>query len=194
MFGAINERTMKRVMNQVDVREMEQIRGFAQLWARIEADQIEAASELADAHGFTFEHETTEEERVEQILDVIEAVKEQDVKGHYFREVAPDRLADPESAMQHAGIDSEEWADLQAKWVESWRRTAGEQVADKSDREVVALHVENVYGLGLDEFEREVIGYDRGEALERILAANFYNVRDVMQNATKAADEWGESA
>lgn len=165
--------------------ESEQIQALVHILAELEHRQIERVEELHDTLDIEgIERTKNQDDREEQLIDLIEALAGGDLKNYWFEEVGAEHLENPEDAKSYAGLDDDEWEDQIERWADNYREKAPEKTEDFSDRELAATHVTNTFGVSLDEFEQEVVNWSGGEALESMLASNFKAVETGIEAAT----------
>jgi len=170
MFGVSKIRQLQQMAQ--DPKNSEMARSFASIIAHLEHDLLDAVEDLHDAQGIEdgVEVNQTVEERVDALLEVAEAAAGGDFETYWFGEVAD--FENAEDVASFAGLSEEDWHDQMDEWVAHYRDKAPEEFVDQGDREVVAWHVEETYGVPLAEFEREVVNYTRQMALRSALAGN----------------------
>ncbi|WP_459194706.1 hypothetical protein [Halosimplex sp. J119] len=196
MFGNGMERFQQLRQVAQDPTESELIQALVHILVTLEYRQLRAVEELHDALDIDgVDIQGAQEEREDQLLDLVDAIASREFKDWWFTEVAGDRLDDVDDAMGYAGlgVDSEDWEEQKQTWASVWRDRAGDEFEDKTDEDLARLHVERKFGVSLREFEREVVGWTRKEAMRTILAGNFEAVEDGIQAAT-ATVEGGEEA
>lgn len=176
------------VMKQLasNITESDEIKALVAIIAEIEHRQLTAVGELHDALGVDgIEVTKGKEERREQLLDVVDAAAPGgSLLDLWFEQVAPDHIDAAEDAKSYAGLSDEEWQQQQSNWAAAYRdRIEGEH----TDEELAEQHVRRKFGVSLDEFEREVIGFNEGDAMRTLLASNFEAVEHGIAQATEAA-------
>lgn len=170
-----------------DPKNSEMARSYASILARYEHDLLDSVANLHRALELDdpLTVDQTPEERVEKLLDVAEAAAGGDFETFWFGEVAG--FENPGEVADFAGFGEEEWQDQIDTWEARYRRKAPEEFADQSAREIAAWHVEGEFGVPLAEFEREVVGYRRRDALKSALGGNIAAGIAGVQRATRAA-------
>ncbi|QKY16409.1 hypothetical protein [Halorubrum sp. CBA1229] len=168
MFGGMQEAALKQMMEK-------EITAYAATLAAMERDQREAMrtlAEAADADPDTLglDEPPADEERVSQLVDAIVAQQTGDLWGLYVDHVAPEELTNADRAEQFADVEADEWAAQIETWAEKYRDRAGDAVADQTDREIADTHTRETFGLGLDEFEAEVVDRDPARLLQSLVA------------------------
>lgn len=169
-----------------------QMQALAQVVARRERRQLELAQRLADAADTdaSVDELPDVEDRAEQLETMAERASQADLVGWYFQEFAPDYLDNPERAQAYAGLNDDEWEAQKQSWAENYRKTSPEAEA-YSDDDLAALHVENTFGVPLEEFEANVVDFRPGEAIQDVLTTNLRTVEAVM--AAVADDMEGDA-
>lgn len=170
-----------------------QMQALSQVVAKREAAQLELAQRLAEASDAEVSVDAIPDvdERALELEAMAEAASKSDLTSWYFEEFAPDYLEAPERAMAYAGLNDDEWQRQQESWAENYRATSPE-AESVSDEELAALHVENTFGVTLEEFEQNVVDWQPGRAIQDVLTANLRTVEGVM--AAVADDLDGDSA
>lgn len=176
------------VMKQLasNITESEEIKALVAIIAEIEHRQLAAVEELHEALDVDGLQVTKDrDQRREQLLDVVDAAAPGgSLLDLWFEQVAPEHIDAPEDAKSYAGLSSEEWQQQQTNWAAAYRdRIEG----DHTDEELAEQHVQRKFGVSLDEFEREVIGYSDADALRTLLGGNFEAVEQGIAQATEAA-------
>lgn len=156
--------------------------------AEVEHELLSAAQPLDEAlDGDRIDHVPEPEERAEALRGLLEALTTGSMKDVWADEILPELVDSPEAARRHIGIDETTWQSRKATWAERWR-AAG---AEGSDEALAAHHVRDAFGVDLETFEERVVGFEDGKEAERLFAANFRAVRDVLRDA---AEEVGDGA
>jgi len=160
----------------------EHIRNAAVILSGLEQEQLEAAAALADAAGLEYDVEVPEQEkRTDAIAATISGMLGGDFEEWWRTTVAVEMLEKaPPKEYVGAGKDSAEWEQQVTEWAQKIEAAGGEG----DERHLASIACERVYGVGLDEFEREVLEWDRSETAKQLIAGNFRAVRDVIQDAT----------
>jgi hypothetical protein len=192
MFGMGKLRELQQMAQ--NPRDSEMARSFASIIANLEHDLLDAVEDLHNALDVSepLEVDQSVEDRVDSLLDVAEAAAGGDFETYWFGEVAGFENVD--TVTSYAGLSQEAWEDQRQQWVNHYRQKAPKEFEDKRDREVVAWHVKGEFGVPLAEFEREVIGYSRREALQTALAGNIVTGIDGVRRAARAARSQSEAA
>ncbi len=169
-----------------------QMHALSQVVAQRERAQLQLAQRLAEASDadVAVEELPDVEERAAQLEAMAEAASQASLDGWYFGEFAPDHLDNAERAQAYAGLNDDEWQAQKQSWAENYRSTSPEADA-YSDDELAALHVENTFGVPLEEFEANVVDFRPGEAIQDVLTTNLRTVEAVMQAV--AEDMEGEA-
>jgi hypothetical protein len=170
-----------------------QMQALSQVVAEREAAQLELAQGLAEASDAEVSVDAIPDvdERALELEAMAEAASQADLRTWYFEEFAPDYLQEPESAMAYAGLNDDEWQRQQEAWAENYRATSPE-AESVSNKDLAALHVENKFGVTLEEFEQNVVDWRPGRAIQDVLTANLRTVEGVMAAVT--AELEGDSA
>ncbi|WP_232703144.1 hypothetical protein [Halobacterium wangiae] len=191
MIDRVQEQMQKQSAGAMFERFRPQMEALATVVARREASQLRLAQRLAEASDAEVSVDAVAdvEERADQLEAMAEAAATQDLEGWYFGEFAPDHLDNPEQAAQYAGLDGDAWENQIAAWATAYRSQSPEAESFE-DRELAGIHVENEFGVPLEEFEQNVVDWSPGEGIETVLTAHLTTVEQVM--ATVAADLEGE--
>lgn len=168
-------------------RESEKAQAVTRVLADVEHRQLDALADLEDALGVdVVDVQEDREERQKKLLDVIEAVASNDLKGWWFNEVAAEHLENADDAKHYAGIDSEEWQAQIGRWAEMYREKGHGE--DMTDRELAAYHVRTRFGVDLGTWEREVINWSPMSSVEAVLGGNLLAVESALGELTKAVE------
>ena len=168
MFGGMQEKALKQMMQK-------EIETYAATLAAMERDQRKAMRTLAesadaDPDALGLDEPPATEERVSELVDAIVAQQTGDLWGLYVDHVAPQELTNADRAEQFADVDADEWAAQIETWAAKYRNRAGDAVADQTDREIADHHTRETFGLGIDEFETEVVDRDPARLLQSLVA------------------------
>ena len=89
----------------------------------------------------------------------------------WLNEVASDILDEGslDKARAYLDLSDEEWSEQIGNWAANYRAGG----VEGTDRDLAELHVERTFGVSLDEFEREIVGFSSGEAMRSLLAGTF---------------------
>jgi len=172
MMG-LQKQAMKRMVS--DPEENEQIRAYASILAGIEREQREGmralAEELdADPDALDLDQPPDPEERVTELAEAVGAHVVGDAWTLYVDQLAPDKLKNADRASQFAGLDADEWDAQIEKWADGFRERAGDAVADRTDRDLADVHVYETFGVDLDTFEKEIVGFEPGRVFQTVVA------------------------
>ncbi|SEW10259.1 hypothetical protein SAMN04487945_1461 [Halobacterium jilantaiense] len=169
-----------------------QMQALSQVVAERERAQLQLAQRLAEASDadISVDELPDAEERAAQLETMAERASQADLVGWYFGEFVPDHLDNPDRAQAYADLNDDEWQAQKQSWAENYRSTSPEAEA-YSDDELAALHVENTFGVPLDEFEANVVDFRPGEAIQDVLTTNLRTVEAVM---TAVAEDMEGSA
>lgn len=174
--------------------ESELVQALTHIIATIEHRQLEAVEDLHDELDVdALEVHGDQEDREDQLLELVGAVADGRFQEWWFEEIGDGNLKNPDQARSYAGLDDEAWEKQIEAWGEVWREQVGDEMANYSDRDFAEVHVERKFGCSIEEFEREVVGWDRQTAMRKILAGNFEAVEDGIRTAEAAVrDQGGE--
>jgi len=189
MFDRIDQIQKIRQAAQ-DPRESELVRALTTILSTLEYRQLRAVEglhEALDVDGVDVQGDR--EQREQQLLDMVDAIASGAFQQWWFEDVAAGHLSNPDDARAYAGLDDEEWQDQIARWADTYRSKAADQFEGKTDREVAAQHVYRKFDVSIREFEREVVQWNRKEAMRTILAGNFEAVDQGIRAATSAAQQ-----
>ncbi len=179
-----------------DPTESEYVQALVTILSTLEHRQLKAVEGLHDALDIEgIEVQADQEDRRDQLLELVDAVASGEFETFWFENVVGEHIENAEDARAYAGLDEDEWSNQIETWAKTYRSKASEEFEDKTDREVAAFHVVRKFGVSLPEFEREVVNYERREALRTVLAGNFEAVENGIQAATaevEQATEGGE--
>ncbi|WP_418283903.1 hypothetical protein [Halorubrum sp. DTA46] len=168
MLAGMQEKALKQMMQK-------EITAYAATLAAMERDQREAMRTLAEAadadpDALDLDEPPEDEERVSQLVDAIVAQQTGDLWGLYLDHVAPEELENADRAKEFVDHDADAWANQIQWWAAKYRDRAGDSVADRSDRDLADVYTRETFGLGLDEFEAEVVDRDPARLLQSLVA------------------------
>ncbi len=144
-----------------DPTENETVRTVTATFAGIERDLHDAIQEHYDALGVDVPDDGPPvEERTEQLRTLIDHRLQGNLWAYFVAEEAPDALKNPSDAETFAGLDDETW------------KTCLEALAEASDddgtiRERADTAIQARFGLDLETFESEIVGWTPEETLRR---------------------------
>jgi len=185
----------KQMMQRVDVADLDVVKALAAGLAEVERAQAAALEELADAEGYEIDAQAPDpEQREALLLRGVEAATAGDAVAWWLEERYGHRLDDPEGAVEYAKMDADAWETQIEDWATYYRnRGYGD---GHTDRELAAMHVQQVQGVGLEWFEGAVVGLDAGEVVRELLAGNLeaveYGIRGAAEQAREESDATGE--
>ncbi|WP_353634610.1 hypothetical protein ABSL23_02325 [Halobacterium sp. NMX12-1] len=190
MFDQLQETVTQQTGAQMFDRFRPQMQALSQVVAQRERAQLELAQRLADASDadVSVDELPDVEERATQLETMAERASQADLVGWYFEEFAPDHLDNSEKAVAYAGLNDDEWGNQKEAWAKNYRSTSPE-AKSFSDDDLAAVHVENTFGVPLEEFEANVVDFRPSEAIQDVLTTNLRTVEAVM--ATVAEDMEG---
>ncbi|WP_436929065.1 hypothetical protein [Halosimplex halobium] len=194
MFGSGMERFQQLRQVAQDPTESELVQALVEILVALEFRQLRAVKGLHDSLDIDgVQINADEEEREQQLLDLVDAIASREFKRWWFTDVVGGKLDNADDAMAYAGLDEGKWEEQKQTWADTWRERGGESFSEHTDEDLARLHVERKFGVSLREFEREVIEWSRKDAMRTILAGNFEAVEDGI-NAATATVEGGDSA
>mgnify|MGYP000321383693 CR=1 FL=1 len=187
MLG-LQDRAMKQMVSNPE--ENEQIRAYASIVAGIERDHREKMRDHAEALGVDpsevgLDEPPDTEERVTALAKAVGAHVVGDAWGLYVDQLAPDELQNTDRAAEFAAIDADEWDAQIEEWAEGFRDRAGDAVADRTDRDLAGVHVEETFGVPLDVFEEEVVEFEPGRVFQQVAAGPIETGIDAIGDLTE---------
>jgi hypothetical protein len=173
MGGKVSQMGMKQALKSLTPSENRMFVSLADIISGIEYEQADALADCIDTADMDLEVHHDREQRREELLTVADSVADQEFRHYWFAQVV--ELDSPERAAEYVGYGPYEWREQLETWYEQYRKMG---VVDKPlhDAEradighVAAMHVEESFGITLDEFVAGVINWDRGAALETVIA------------------------
>jgi len=172
MLDSAKRKMMERAMSSVTPSETAAAQALAEIIAGLEHEQAQAVAGLIDAAGISaveVRHDT--DAREEQLLDLADAVAEDRVAEYYLEQTDID---EPEKAAGHVG--HEHWGAQKREWYSKYRELdvvdgpPAERADEEDVDEAAGAHVREVFGMELEQFERIVVEWDRGQATQDLLA------------------------
>jgi hypothetical protein len=169
-------------------RESPRIRAVAGIIASLERDQRTAIQDLAEAvDGADVPEDLPDEEaRLHQLCDAIPVL----LSGGgpfalWVEHEAPEEF-DQETAARYVGIDSETWTEQVELWAAAYRERI--DAGAHSDRALANVHTCNRFGMELDRFETEVVGFDAREYLRSFVAGPLEENTAAIKAITETAE------
>lgn len=190
-LGNAKSAMAERMMGQITPSETPIGQALADSLAGVEHQQAAAVQRAIEAGGLDVDHGHDYQQRRQAILDVADAVAQQDFEGWWWSEVAPEILENPEKARQYVGLTGDEWRDQLREWYGSYH-AAGVVEEPLEDAEpgrlawVADRHCQTTFGVSLREFVALVINWSRGEQARRVLAGPFLQHTSIIH---RMADE-----
>lgn len=193
MIGGDGGGIAARLASQVDVANNAQIRGLVEAMATLERNRRTALAAHFDAAGVDVDLPALpdHEERVDELLALIEARIAGDPWDYWVEYQAPDALENVEQARQYAGLDGEEWSEKVDQWADTYRERF--DTDGVSDCDLAGYHVDSQFGLSLDEFEDVVVEWNPAEVLERAATGPQQDMTAAVVEATEQLQEDGEA-
>jgi len=198
-----NIQRMKQLQTVVqDPTSSEYVQALVTVLSTLEHRQLQAVENLHDALDIDgVDVQADREAREEQLLSLVEALASGEFEAWWFEEVIAEHIENAEDARAYAGLSEEEWQEQRETWADLWRDRGGEEFESHSDTDLGRLHIERKFGVSLREFEREVVGFNRKDAMQTGLAGNVEAVEQGIKAAsaearnldTDAADDGGEA-
>jgi hypothetical protein len=180
---------MKQMVNQMDVREHPMVQALAVIISEIEHKQAQAVARNIKAADLDLPLAHDVEQRRETLLDVAEAVAEEDLERLWFEELAD--IENPTMAREYIGMHGDEWRNQIRQWYAKYHELdiVDETLEDADERDlghVVGMHIEQTFEVDVETFVAGVINWQQREALRHLLAGNIEAHTEVMH---RVADE-----
>lgn len=180
----------RKMLNRIDIAENEQVRALCGALASMERNRRETQADHFDALGVDADAPDLppHEERVEQLVALLEARLSDDPWGYWAEYLAPDDLEHVDRAKDYAGMDDDEWDRRVSKWADIFRGEldGGEAL---TDRELASLYTERRFGVDLDRFETAVVEWDPSRILEAGVAGPTQAMDEALVSATEEVSE-----
>ncbi|PSP38282.1 hypothetical protein BRC71_06305 [Halobacteriales archaeon QH_7_65_31] len=173
MFGNLGD-AKEMLATARNPGESEQIRSLLGAFAATESEHRAALREHARELGVDpDEAGLTEPPDVEDRIDELAAGISARVNGEpwstWCEHVAPDDL-DGDAAEEFAGINSEEWTEMQESIVREWRTDDDLATGQFSDDQLVDADLQSRFGVDAVTFEEFVVNYSPGRLFEELFA------------------------
>lgn len=167
-------------------RESARIRAIAGIITGLERDQRAAVQDLAEAvDGAEVPADLPDgETRLHRLCDAIPALLSGGPFAVYLQQDAPDEF-DPEAAAEYVGMDPDEFAEQVETWADAYRQRVD---GDHADRELADAHTRNTFGMDLERFEEEVVGFDPADYLRRFIAGPMEEHTAAIEAIAEAAE------
>lgn len=180
MMGRMNKKALvKRLLSQVDIRDVPQAAVMVDQYTALEGRAISSANRLSDAADVDVSMALDQDERTETLLDFADAASNREFREWWFDEYADSYIDNPEEAREYADLSLEEWqADIE-RWASLYRE-ADVDVEGLTDAQIADLHVRSKFGVDLATFALEVVNWSVGQHLEAIMLGNLLGVLNVM--------------
>jgi hypothetical protein len=154
-----------------------------QIFAEMERSILESSFRLAEAAGV--EHGggiPPKDERVEALRDLLKAAASGSFAEYWVEAVGAERY-DSRPPERHVGVGthSNVWKGRIKRWAEGIRDDYG---VDAPDRELADRACRAVYGVGLEQYENEVVNLNESEEIERVTAGNFRAAKRLIDAVT----------
>lgn len=182
----------KKLLNELDLANNEQVRELADALATLEANRQRALAAHVDALDVDVDvpDVPTKEERVEQLVALVEARVSGDPWDYWVEYLAPAALENPDRAVSYRGMDADEWERRIKRWADIYHEQLND--VDVDDRDLAARHVRNRFGVDLATFEEIVVGWDPAEVLESTVAGPMQEMTQVVVDVTEAVEHTEE--
>jgi hypothetical protein len=188
MLGLSNVNEMRKAAQ--NPHESDLMNAFATIYATREYRLLEAVEELhraADVEDPMTIQDVEEgvAARKEGLLDAVDALTSGEFQRWWFSEgPGSEHLDDPEGALEYVGLPVDEWERQVERWADSYR----ERGVEAPDRDLADKHLRTRHGVGIEEFEREVVNWERRAALRTIFEGNLTAVERGIHRTTEAVD------
>jgi hypothetical protein len=160
------ESMAKTLLNRVDVAELGVTKALAGGLAEIERAQAEALRELADAHGYDLDVQVPDpEQRQRLLLEGAEAATEGRGVEWWIETRYGDKLDNAAEAVEYRDLDPDSWTE--------------------EERDQSAEFIRDRFGVELDWFVSEIVGLDRAQVVEELLAGNLQSVEYAIRDAAE---------
>lgn len=192
MMGLGDDMKSRMMSTIADPAQNEQIRSLAGVFATIEMEQRERLQEHAEAVGADPEavglgEDIDKEERIDAICAALAARMSGDPWQLWLDHVAPAGFENGERAKRYAG-DVGKYEASKAAWVEEYRANDAVPTDGVSDDEIAEQHVSDVFGVDLDTFEEEVVGWSAAETFETVVVGGLVDNTDAIPQLTEEVD------
>lgn len=160
------ESMAKTLLNRVDVAELGVTKALAGGLAEIERAQAEALHELAKAHGYDLDVQVPNpEQRKRVLLEGAEAATEGRGVEWWIETRYGHKLDNPAEAAEFRDLDPDSWSE--------------------EEREQSAEVIHDRFGVELDWFVSEIVGLDRAQVVEELLAGNLQSIELAIRDAAE---------
>ena len=164
------ESMAKTLLNRVDVAELGVTKALAGGLAEIERAQAEALRELADAHGYDLDVQVPNpEQRKRVLLEGAEAATEGRGVEWWIETRYGNQLDNAAEAAEFRDLEPDTWTE--------------------EEREQSAEFIRDRFGVELDWFVSEIVGLDRAQVVEELLAGNLESIELAIRDAAEQDPE-----
>jgi len=175
LLGSSKETIARRIMGQVTPSEQPIAQALASTVAAVEHEQAEAVQELVDELDLTADVDHDAEARREVLLGTADAVSDERFAAFYF-ELLLDPVDNGDALEKYVGLE-----DVEEQKREWYQQYEGAELVDESfedaDQEaiddVADRHLKEVHQIGIEEWQKAVVGFEQAEAAEHLLAGPF---------------------
>lgn len=194
----VREAGAERLAGQITPSEIPHVLVGTNIAAGIEHEQAQALNQALQAAGMQDEmlhHDP--QARQQMLLDVADAISNQNFTGWWWENLAPRFLDDVDQARQLAGLDGEEWRERIRAWhAEAHGRGLVETPlsdAGPADLAETAANVaENRFGVPLSVLVSRVVNWDRGSETRRLLAGNIDHHNQLIRRLAQHIEQQNE--
>lgn len=185
----------KKMLAQIDVRDNEQVLGPVNALAALEENRRKALDAHLEAIGVAddvdLEPLADREDRVDELLALIEARISGDPWDYWVEWQAPEELENPDRARDYEGLSRDEWEQRVSQFANVYRGEF-DDVDDLTDRELADYHIRSRFGLEIEQFEAAVVTWNPAEVMERAIAGPMQDMTAAVVEATAAVQEGEE--
>lgn len=177
----------QRMMQQVDLSDTNVVKALVIGLSQIERAQAEALRECAHTHEFA-EHINLQipdpDARQEFLLDAIEAMQDGEIMEWWLSNATP--VHNVSDASAYVGLNEDEWINQQQQWAGKYAEEAPEWTDGRERRDIVSEHCIVQFGVGIDDFEDQVIDLTRETVIRKLLAGNLESIERQLRQAANA--------
>ncbi len=177
MFGNSKQKLMESAIKDSDALDH-----ITNIIAGLECELLQEVAELQDAVGLDPLQVPDPQARQEALASLVVAQMSGDLESWYAEQVLAEHMENAESAAAYLSLDQEEWQAQKETWAEMYRN----QGAEGSTDALTEHHVDQQFGVSLNEFRRQVVEWEPAGVMQHALAGNH---RAAMQAVRQVREE-----
>ncbi|WP_336001445.1 hypothetical protein [Halorientalis halophila] len=177
-FASLKSAGTDRLLSQFTPSQIPHVQHGSRVAAVLEHEQANALNRALDAAGMGEEQIRHDwQQRQAMLLQVADAVSNQQFRAWWFENVAPRIVENPEDAQALAGLDGDEWRETLEAWhASAYGRglveTPPSEAGPRDLAQTAANVAENRFGVPLRVLVARVVAWDQAAETRQLLAGN----------------------